>query len=392
MSNIILDSKYPHILDDCLTRLLDGATTLDACLTQYPQYADQLQQDLNIALLANQIQVPEMPTQAVDTLEQRLLRDFNRPRTATRPSAIRQTRIQRMAMPYMRLAAGLAIVFALLLGTGGGTVMASANTLPGDTLYSVKLAWEQVILLLASIVNQSDDVRLHLTRVRASEIEELLAQGRLSNDVLDHFYFTAESAVISVNPDNVDEVIQLMNEIRPAFEDTVLLQTDDARRFRILRILSPQMDDNGLLVLPQDDDLLPVPEETLAPASATPTATITATPTMTGTATQTPTETATPTLTLTRTPTPSRTPTGLPSATATDSPPPLPSATWTPLVLQPADNTTAINSDDDRRIILPTTPTKKPNTSNDNPYFIRQTEASVKLTQTVLAPTATPSS
>ena len=386
-----IDVQYPEILNICITHLQNGTLSFEACLAQYPLYADQLQQDLSVFQFTEQISAPELNPQAVDTLEANLLAKFNgnttAPQPQIRPPRPQPTRVQRMTMPYMRWAAGFAIFFMVMFGAGGGAVMASSNSLPGDTLYGVKIAWEQVVLFVASLISELDDIWLQLTRTRANEVITLYDAGRLTEGDLESFYVTAENAILFSTPDTQGAYLDLMDEIRPAFSEAILLSFSEVQRIRVLQVLSPQIDAEGRLVLPPADSFFP-------PAEAiTPTLTPTIEPTVTLTSTTTPTPSITPTFTatiqptVTRTPTPSRTPTEVPSLTPTLTLTAQPTATWTPLGIQPRGEEATLESDIGETVNSGTQATK-PFFTGENEFFVRETERAVEMTQTAIAETS----
>lgn len=388
-----LDVQYPQILDECIAHLQNGTMTFEVCLAQYPLYADQLQQDLTTFQLTQQITVPQLKSQSVDALEAKLLKQFNRVSTQSkRPITLARqqpTPIQRITTPYLRWVAGFVIALMMLMGAGGGTVYASASSLPGDTLYGVKVAWEQVIVFFASLLNNQDDVWLRLTQTRANEILVLYGDGRLSDDMLDTFYSTAETAILYATDDTEQAYLDLMNELHPLFSEAILLSTSETRRFRILRVLSAKLDADGQLMLPDSEDFLPQSDDIATP---TPTLEPTATLTLTATQTSTPTLPSTPTHTIeptqTRTPTPSRTPTLVSSATPTITTTAQPTATWTPLGIQPRGDEPTTESDTGEQVNTRAKPTK-PFVTGEDGFFVRETERAVELTQTAIAQTPT---
>ena len=397
-----LDVQYPEILDRCMTHLQDGSMSLETCLAQYPLYADQLQQDLSIFQLVQDIPAPSLSSQSVDDLEAKLLAKFNhngaqaqQPKVIPHPQQRPLSRRQQVTMPYMKWVAGLAIMFMLLIGGGGGTVMASANSLPGDNLYAVKLAWEQVIVFLATLVNQLDDVWLSLTETRADEIVRLYDEGRLTDEALDQFYITAETAVLYASDDTEQRYLIWADAFRPIFAEAILLSTSESRQFRILRVLSPSIDSEGHLTLPGGEDLLP--QSGIVELTPTFTPTIVPSATFTATFTSTPTVTFTPTATdeptVTRTSTPTRTPTLVPSATLQPTSTLVPTATWTPLGVQPrGDGVTVDNNSGEQVTGSGSNSNSGSSGSDSSQFFIRETQQSVELTQTAIAltPTETP--
>ncbi len=72
----------------------------------------------------------------------------------------------------------IALVVALIAMTGGSAVYAAQGTLPGDTLYPVKTAAEQVQIVLAMTDQAKAETYLMLTEKRLTEIQEAIDSGR----------------------------------------------------------------------------------------------------------------------------------------------------------------------------------------------------------------------
>ncbi len=385
--------QYPQILDECITHLQDGSWTLDSCLAQYPMYADQLSDDLAIFQLAQHIDAPALSASALDAMEAKLLQKFDAPQPEVQqPKQPAQVvRPKWHTQPVVRWVASFVFIFMFLVVGGGGTVAVSSNSLPGDDLYNVKTTWEQVVVFGAEITNQEDAVWLNLAETRASEIITLQETGRsdeITNGVLDIFYFAAENAILYSTSETITEYVELTDTVRPIFEETILNDDSDARAFRILQVLSPQVNEDGILIISSREEVLPEPEETpTEEPTAQPTATFTLTATPTITLSPTLTQTATPTET--RTPTPSRTPTALPTIiiTTTSLPTMTATPTLTPLPLgQAVDVTRTVESDTGEQVSGEGLP--DPFFAEQGQFFIRETERAVELTKTALAPAA----
>ncbi len=72
----------------------------------------------------------------------------------------------------------LMLIFSLMFGTSAGTVSASQNSVPGDPLYGVKLAWEQAQLNLATKPEAKVERLLTMAQTRLQEAEKLAAAGK----------------------------------------------------------------------------------------------------------------------------------------------------------------------------------------------------------------------
>jgi hypothetical protein len=93
--------------------------------------------------------------------------------------------------PYIVRAIALASV---LLTLGMGAVVASADTLPDDLLYPVKIASEQVRLALADAPGDRAGVELSIAEHRLSEAEKLAGSGRTSDALVASAMFSQHIA------------------------------------------------------------------------------------------------------------------------------------------------------------------------------------------------------
>ena len=82
------------------------------------------------------------------------------------------------------------LAISLLLGSGVATVAASQNSIPGDVLYEVKLASENIALNLTSDPTSQFDLSLDMVENRAEEITSLLLQGLLPTEEVQTRYMS----------------------------------------------------------------------------------------------------------------------------------------------------------------------------------------------------------
>ena len=132
------EKQFNDILDECLDRLMFKGDTMELCLADYPQYADELKPLLEASLITSQISSLE-PDQEFKTKARNelftVLREAEEKRSRSRFSFGRQP----------RWASIVAIIVTLLIATGG-TAAASIGSMPDDFLYPVKRATENVQL------------------------------------------------------------------------------------------------------------------------------------------------------------------------------------------------------------------------------------------------------
>jgi hypothetical protein len=85
----------------------------------------------------------------------------------------------------LRVAAASLVAGILLVLGAGGAVAASANALPGESLYGVKRAVERVSLAMHRDPLGRGGLQLQFAETRLSEIQALLAAGRDPSEAVD---------------------------------------------------------------------------------------------------------------------------------------------------------------------------------------------------------------
>lgn len=389
--------EFDSLLNECLDAVLAGETTIEGCLERYPQYADLLRPELQAAVLVSRLKSPQMAEGSVRDLEARLRTRMQTPR----PRNV----IHIAGLTFSRAAAAVMIAFLLIFGSGAGVVAASANTIPGDTLYPVKRLWELLILLLAPLTGELDDLWLHLARTRFGEVQSLIAQGRLSEDALFDLYEATAKTIELSDAQTARQALAYMHNAQAYLQQTDLPLQYEILYRALISLMAPIQTSDGRLMLPpglQADleaaSTPPTPDETEPASAATstenmPSATSSAAPT----SSPTPQPTMTFTATIADTPTPripataTRTPTLSPTPTLTETPLPTATFTWTPLPLPPSRTPFGAPSSTPAPATLPSGPTatETPLTPGDSP-FIRQTQQSVYMTQTAQAQDTSP--
>lgn len=392
MSEARTSPEFEDILAQCLDEMLRGQKSLAECLTAYPAYAADLKPALQIGLLTARLKSPEMNAQSVDALEMRL-------RAQMRPAA-RRSNISYLPMGISRVAASIAVIIILALGSGAGLVAASADDLPGDTLYGVKRLWETIVLAFAPLTGQPGDLWLRIANARLDEANALSDQGKLTEDALiDLYTATYHASQYGYGDGDASAIIAYFNRAYLAFMNRITAPPGAEGVYRdMIDALAPLRVQNGTIT-PLTSELPPslsgAPVGVPSPTPIPPTAVITATdtPSPTATATETPTITASPTPSATRTPrippTPTRTPTFTPSPTVTLTYTPSPTMTWTALPLPGTiPPITGAATQVPPGFIPSSTPQTPP--TPDGTERVRATQESVFMTQTAGPPISTP--
>ena len=174
------------VLDECLNRIVTGKEkALDACVAEYPTLARELQPLLHLAVELEALREDTPPAPAgMQAGKQKLLRE------AARLKALEQERAQARRLPLwpfglqslLRRSAAVVALAAILVVTvlGGGTIAASANSLPGDSLYTVKRMAEEVRLALTLDGQAKAQLALKLDERRREEAKAIATSHRVA--------------------------------------------------------------------------------------------------------------------------------------------------------------------------------------------------------------------
>jgi hypothetical protein len=119
------------------------------------------------------------------------------------------------------------IILALLTGTSFGTVSASKNTLPGDTLYSVKITTESIMYTFAFTKEKKVELAVQSAKNRVDEIKRIVAGDNsavriatASNHLKNNLNQVQESVMVVENASAVkkvdDSLAEIQNEIKLA--------------------------------------------------------------------------------------------------------------------------------------------------------------------------------
>ncbi len=168
---------FNSILDECL-RYVETGGDLDACLSRRPSRATRLRPLLTLAERLRETTPPSPRARVQEaSWEQARLRAQDLRNRGWRP-----------LLPKLGLLKPLAITSAfvlLLFAAAGGTAYAAKDSLPDSPLYRVKLATEDVRLLLAFDDTSKAEILLDQADTRTQEIKDLLRSGKpVSESVL----------------------------------------------------------------------------------------------------------------------------------------------------------------------------------------------------------------
>jgi len=195
--NVLTDwNKKEEILDRCTTAIQQQGSTVEECMANYPGQQEELEPLLHLVVRLNAVRTlqasPQFQTVASLRLQMQAPERLRARRNVTPLQSIlsslsihrkthqspHETRNRQNKLRLAPLFAGLLLV--LLIVSSVGTAAASALALPGDILYPIKRAQEDIRLTIT--VNESSQARLRLEFAgrRIDEAATLLKENRLS--------------------------------------------------------------------------------------------------------------------------------------------------------------------------------------------------------------------
>lgn len=339
------------ILDECLSRLKEGEP-LEECLAHYPQEGAEIAPLLEMALALGTLKETEPPSPtALAAGRQRFLEEAARRRQAEARSWSRRAqemgrqlrdllqRGMRGGPALGRLATATLTALLLCALVGGGAVVASAHSLPGDPLYSVKRTAEHVQLLLAFHPSTKASLHIQFQERRQAEVEAVVAQGRQVEVELPGRIQSLSETVWRIGGHRVilraDTVVEGEPTVGLMAEVDALVQPDGSLLARRIMVEPPRPSAPLQTTATPTPTATPMPTATPRPTAtpsptASPTPTIIVTPTRTQPPPPSPTSTPKPTATMTARATATATPTDTPTTTPSPTSTPTPTATATP--------------------------------------------------------------
>ncbi len=191
------NKQFNTILDECLERLLTGQETVEQCLQRYPEYATKLEPLLKTATIVKKaIDIEpsaDFRTKARYQLEA-IMAESKTPRRAVR-----------FAPRWAIAVCAVMLVFVL----GGSTVLAANGSMPGNPLYAVKLATENLSIKLAGSVEKKAELYVTLANRRVTEMAWMVNNNKTRNleaaaTRLDNYYNSIGQLPLNGNPEIVN--------------------------------------------------------------------------------------------------------------------------------------------------------------------------------------------
>jgi hypothetical protein len=250
-----MNKKLVDALETCLQRMEHGET-LDSVLAGYPQLAAQLRPLLVTAVRARSANREPFPQSVLAR---------SRSRGLSLAADLRQGRIHPPVLRrFWRPVVTILSMIIILVMSSNGILVASAHSIPGDTLYPLKLSVESTQLNLVSNLAQRQELERTFRERRLDETKSLISirriedvdfTGVVTSQSGDEWLVSGIPVVITAQVDR-DDGIQIGDDI------DVDGSTDTAGNVKAMRL--------SLANVPDADEDYPGVSPTLT-TSATPT-------------------------------------------------------------------------------------------------------------------------
>lgn len=173
--------SFEEILTECIDDIKAGRATVEDCLARHQSLADELEPLLRIGLGIGE--PPAVRPSSAFKMKTRvwLMEQIHEMQTARWPSSRHRSALNRTPLRRRFGTIGIVAAIVLTFAALGGTVYAAQDSLPGDTLYPVKAAAEQVLMRFVRNDVARAERGLSFADRRVEEIVDLAKQGRVQD-------------------------------------------------------------------------------------------------------------------------------------------------------------------------------------------------------------------
>ena len=169
--------KIEVILTQCLDDIREGRVSLEDCLNQYPEVRAELELLLKVAL-SIKAPIDIRPSNTFKVKARAELMNYIHTSQLRKKVKRSPGQLSIRYWWYIAWARATAIVVTVVLVislAGTGTAYAAQSSLPGDTLYSVKLGIEQLQRIITFDEASEIELELKFADTRLDELEELVS-------------------------------------------------------------------------------------------------------------------------------------------------------------------------------------------------------------------------
>jgi hypothetical protein len=201
-----MNKEFDEALQICLDLIRGGRETIDSVVALYPEFAEELRAQLEIATWLTSTSTALDPRPGFVTASRRRLvsRIQQENRTPVPVPLGWGERIKQFFSAQKLAPVGFVLVLMLGLFVSGAMVSASQKAIPGDDLYSVKLTLEQ-IALATSLDDKSDaELQIQMVENRLTEVQVLIVEER----------YDEVAETIQESTDQISKTLEIIQTVR----------------------------------------------------------------------------------------------------------------------------------------------------------------------------------
>ncbi len=183
-------NEFETILDYCIDQMQSG-TSLEECLSQFPEYRDELKPMLEMAAQLGALESPEPSVETINNALFEIGQRAGQQQHAVKKSGIFLPEFIRKPWVFRTINALLVVVVLFF-----GLSTASANSVPGDLLYPFKKFTENVQFVLTTGKQDKAELRLTFSEKRLRELSEVYRKtGKVDENLIKSMLRDAEAAL-----------------------------------------------------------------------------------------------------------------------------------------------------------------------------------------------------
>jgi len=174
-----MTKKIEKIIDNCIKLISENNLSLEQCLKRYPKFKEELRPLLESFTKVKEFEKITPPAIFEDEVKIRFINIVKAKQSQILPKKgmIPRFVAQLSGLWAMPILAKISIFVILFLFISGFTSILSANTLPGDFLYPVKIASERVRIFFTPR-NEKANLHIIFAKRRLDELEKMAEKGR----------------------------------------------------------------------------------------------------------------------------------------------------------------------------------------------------------------------
>lgn len=201
-----MNKEFDEALQICLDLIRGGRETIDSVVALYPEFADELRGQLEIATWLTSAGSALDPRPGfISASRSRLVSRIQQESRTPVPVPLSWSQQLRQFFSAPKLApVGFVLVLMLGLFVSGTVVSASRKAIPGDDLYRVKLTLEQIAL--ATSLDEKSDAELQIQMVenRLTEVQALIVEKR----------YEEVAETIEESTDQISKTLEIIKIVR----------------------------------------------------------------------------------------------------------------------------------------------------------------------------------